>query len=549
MKKKLGEIIVELGFVAPDQVEAALQEAQSTGEMLGDVLVRLGWLSHQQLNMALAAQSGAKLLDPQRTTVDIELLAALPADLVRKHQVLPLEKKGDTVLAAMANPYDVLARDLVQDSTGCTVQPVLAAPDWIEKAINFYYETAANLDKEVKELIRRATQHTPGQGSESLGVRLVHLIITKGLVTGASDIHIDPDDRVLRVHYRVDGSLLQEYLMPKALHSAVVTRIKVLSEISIANPNIPHDGRTIFHGDIQDVPIRVSTLPTQHGEAVVLRLLQRAEAVGDMERLGFPEREQALFSEAIRRSYGLILVTGPTGSGKTTTLYTALLQVKTPTNNVITIEDPIEYVLPTVRQCAVNPKAGFTFASALRSALRQDPDIIMVGEIRDQETAALALRGAITGHLVLSTLHTNDAPSAIHRLLDLGVSPTILASGLRLIVAQRLVRRICEHCRVPMEPTERQRALLDAHPTEAQGTFWRGAGCEACRHTGFKGRIGIFEVMENDPEIEELIVTQAPRSRILEAAVAKGMRPLLVDALQKAAAGWTSLDEVMRVAV
>ncbi|MBC7358898.1 MAG: Flp pilus assembly complex ATPase component TadA [Desulfacinum sp.] len=548
MKKKLGELLLELGYIGPDQLQAALKEAQNTGEMLGDVLIRLGWLSHEELNMALAAQSGARILDPLRTSVDMDLLGAIPAETAKRHMILPLERRGDALSVAMANPYDVLARDQVRNMTGFDVEPVIASPEWLAKAIDFYYGTAATLDKQVEELVRRATAEGGPSGDESVNIRLVHLLITKGLVAGASDIHIDPDAKVVRVHYRIDGSLHQEYLMPKRLHGGLVTRIKVLSDIPIADPNVPHDGRTIFHSDIQDVPIRVSTLPTQHGEAAVLRLLQRAEAAGDMDRLGFPEREAALFTHAIQRPYGLVLVTGPTGSGKTTTLYTALLQVKKPTNNVLTIEDPVEYVLPTVRQTAVNPKAGFTFATALRSALRQDPDVIMVGEIRDQETAALALRAAITGHLVLSTLHTNDAPSAIHRLLDLGVNPTILASGLRLIVAQRLVRRLCERCREPHEPTAEERRLLESHGLDGSSGFFRAAGCDACRGTGYKGRVGIFEVMEIGPDIEEMIVTQAPRSRIQEAAMARGMQPLLADGLAKAAAGITSLEEAIRTA-
>ena len=547
MRKRLGEILVELGFIGEDQLRTALQEAQSTGELLGDVLVRLGWLTHDELNVALAAQSGAPVLDTEHLNVDMSVFSKVPVDIAKEHLLLPFAEDGPLLKVAMANPYDVLARDKLQELTGCTVESYIASPEWLRRAIDFYYGTAARLDDEVKALIREITVRKKEGPEETQNIRLLELLITKGIVSGASDIHFDPDGKVLRISYRIDGAMHQEYLLPHLLHAGLLTRIKVLSDIPIADPNVPHDGRMVFQSGIQEVPVRVSTLPTQYGEAAVLRLLQKAEAVGDMEALGLTKHNREIFERIIHRPHGLILVTGPTGSGKTTTLYTVLLRINTPTNNIITIEDPIEYRIPTVRQTAVNPKTGFTFASALRSALRQDPDIIMVGEIRDQETGELALRAAITGHLVLSTLHTNDAPSAIYRLLDLGVSPSILTSALIAVVAQRLVRRLCSDCKKPTEVDEATRRLLKAYGYPEDTVLFGANGCDKCRGTGYKGRIAIFEIMEMNSEIEELILSGSSRSRILEAAARAGMRRLLEDGIGKAAAGLTSISEVLRV--
>ncbi len=550
MKKKLGEILVELGTIGWDQLRKALEEGKGTGELLGDVLIRLGWIGEEQLNIALAVQSGVQLVDTRFVKAEPEVLSLVPAELARSSLLLPYVREGDLLKVAMANPYDVLARDRLQQSTGLRIEPLIASREWLIKAIDFFYKTAVTLDEEVATLISKSRDRgSLGEEDEALNSRLVELFIAKGVIIGASDVHFEPDEKVLRVYYRVDGSMHQEYLMPRHLHGGVITRIKVLSEIPIGDPNVPHDGRMIFHTGIQRIAIRVSTFPTQYGEAGVLRLLQRAEGVGEMEALGLSGEARERFRRAIHRPYGLILTTGPTGSGKTTTLYTVLMEINSPTNNVITIEDPIEYVIPTIRQAPVNPKAGFTFATALRSALRQDPDIIMVGEIRDQETAALALRAAITGHLVLSTLHTNDAPSAIHRLLDLGIAPTILASGLVLVMAQRLVRKLCPKCKEPKTPEERERHVLRMHGFDENAAFYGPKGCSECRWSGYKGRTGIYEVLEMSPEIEELTVELAPRSRILTKALEQGMRPLIVDGLEKASKGITSLEEVLRVAV
>lgn len=374
-------------------------------------------------------------------------------------------------------------------------------------------------------------------------------MLEKAYVLGSSDIHLVPDIKLLRVYYRIDGVLHQEYLFPIRFHQSLVTRYKVMGNMDIANPNIPHDGRIKYQWSVEELDFRVSTFPTQLGETVVLRLLMHTSVVGDMAGLGLEKEDLDRFRGALKRPYGFILATGPTGSGKTTTLYSALMEIKSTFNSVMTIEDPIEYVIPAIRQTAVNPKAGLTFANALRSAMRQDPDIILVGEIRDQETAELALRSSITGHLVLSTLHTNDAASSINRLIDLGVNVNILASSLTMIVAQRLIRRICPQCFTTSPITPKEKEVFVENGLRPPDQLPRPQGCESCFHTGYKGRTGIFEVLSANREIEELIITHALASSIEEVGVKFGTQLLFTQALRKAANQITSLEEVFRVAV
>ena len=387
-----------------------------------------------------------------------------------------------------------------------------------------------------------------GEFEENKVVRLFNLLIDKGYVLGASDIHIVPDTNLVRVYYRIDGVLNQQYLLPKSFQQSIVTRCKIMADMDISNPNIPHDGRIKYSGGAAQFDMRVSTFPTQLGETVVMRLLIYSKVVGDLERLGFEKEDLVRFLKNIRRPYGLILSTGPTGSGKTTTLYSALMTINSSHVNSMTIEDPIEYVIPTIRQTAVNPKAGLTFGNAFRAAMRQDPDIILVGEIRDQETAELAMRASITGHLVLSTLHTNDAAAAINRLLDLGVNANIVASSLTMIVAQRLLRKICPHCStmVPTRPEDKKAFVRNG--LEPPAELPKANGCDNCHQSGYRGRTGIYEVLEVDRAIEELIFNGALHSTIEDAAIKSGTSLLLKQALKKVINGDTSLEEVFRVA-
>ncbi|NQT10264.1 MAG: Flp pilus assembly complex ATPase component TadA, partial [Desulfobacteraceae bacterium] len=409
MKKRIGDILIEMGFIDSDQLSMALMETKKTGLMLGNVLLRLDWVTEEQLQMAIAVQSGAKIMDTKAVDIDQGLIAKIPQAFVISHGVFPFARENNIIKVATANPYDVVTKDKLERMTGCRVENYLAHTEWIKKSIELYYKTAATIDTEIENVTREG--FVDETFDENQIVKLSDLLLEKGRILGASDIHIVPDTTLVRIYYRVDGVLHQKYLFPKSFHQSLVTRFKLMGDMDISNPNIPHDGRIKFQGSSGELNLRVSTFPTQLGETVVMRLLISTGLVGDLLKLGIEKTDLDRFIKNIKRPYGLILATGPTGSGKTTTLYTALMAVNSPQVNVMTVEDPIEYVIPTIRQTAVNPKAGLTFGNALRAAMRQDPDIILVGEIRDQETAELAIRASITGHLVFSTLHTNDAAS------------------------------------------------------------------------------------------------------------------------------------------
>jgi type IV pilus assembly protein PilB len=544
-KKRLGEILVEMGAIARAQVEKAAQEAEKTNSLLGQVLLRLDWISEGDLQKAIAIQSGAKVLDVSQVSIDPTLVSKVPQSLARERRVFPFALEGNVLKIATANPFDVLTRDALARRTGCQIEPYLAPQSWISSAIDLHYYAAQTIDKEIDRIAQLELEGSVV--GENQIIRLADLLVEKGVVLGASDIHIVPDTKLVRVFYRIDGVLHQEYLFPIKFQPNIVSRYKIMGDMDISNPNIPHDGRIKYSSSVGDLDLRVSTFPTHLGETVVLRLLVHSKVVGDLERLGLEAEDLAVFLRSLHRPYGLILTTGPTGAGKTTTLYSALMKIAGPTVNAMTIEDPIEYVIPNIRQTAVNPKAGLTFANALRSAMRQDPDTILVGEIRDQETAELALRAALTGHLVLSTLHTNDASSAIHRLLDLGVNASILASSLVLVVAQRLLRRICPQCHVlePIRPDERE--IFASNRLTAPELLPRAVGCASCYNTGYKGRIGVYEVLPISREIEELIFEGAIASRIEDVAIKNGVSLLKNQALKKAAQQVTTIEEVFRV--
>lgn len=547
MKKRIGDILTEMGFIDNVQLEMALSETKKTGAMLGDILLRLDWVTEEQLQMAIGVQSGAQILDTESVKVDYELITKIPQKFVSSHGIFPFEKEGSVLKAATANPFDVVARDELSRMTGCQVETFIASKEWVSKAIELYYKTALTIDNDIESIIHMAGLGE-GEFEESNVVRLFNLLIDKGYVLGASDIHIVPDTNLVRVYYRIDGVLTQQYLLPKSFQQSIVTRCKIMADMDISNPNIPHDGRINYLGDAAQFDMRVSTFPTQLGETVVMRLLIYSKVVGDLERLGFEKEDLIRFLKNIRRPYGLILSTGPTGSGKTTTLYSALMTINSSHVNSMTIEDPIEYIIPTIRQTAVNPKAGLTFENAFRAAMRQDPDIILVGEIRDQETAELAMRASITGHLVLSTLHTNDAASAINRLLDLGVNANIVASSLTMIVAQRLLRKICPHCSTMVPTRSEDKKAFVRNGLEPPVELPKANGCDNCRQSGYRGRTGIYEVLEVDRAIEELIFNGALHSTIEDAAIKSGTSLLLKQALKKAVNGETSLEEVFRVA-
>ena len=545
MKKRIGDILIQMGFIDQGQLEMALMDAKKTGAMLGDVLIRLDWITDEQLQSAIAVQSGAQILDTSSVTIDHALISKIPVDFVSKHNVFPFAQEDNTLKMATANPFDVITKDEVARMTGCRVMTYLAPKEWIADAVELHYKRARTIDEDIEKL----TLSNVGEGThaENQIVRLADLLIEKGNVLGASDIHVEPDTNLVRIYYRIDGVLQQKHIFPKAFHHNLATRFKIMGDMDISNTNIPHDGRFKFEGSTHEINLRVSTFPTHLGETVVLRLLKYTDVVGDISRLGFEEEDLEKFLKNLKRPYGLILATGPTGSGKTTTLYSALLKINNPSINVMTIEDPIEHIIPTVRQTAVNPKAGLTFGNALRSAMRQDPDVILVGEIRDQETAELALRASITGHLVLSTLHTNDTASAINRMLDLGINTSILASTLIMVVAQRLVRKICPHCATEEVLGPNEAELYKLNNLEPPAKILKAVGCQSCDQTGYNGRSGIIEVLEVDRDMEELISDGAIHSKIEETASKSGTSLMFQQALKKVACKITTLEEVQRV--
>lgn len=544
MRKRIGDILLEMGAIDKTQLEKALEESKRTGMMIGEVLLKLGWINEEQLQMAIAVQSGAKILNPSNIQVDKYLINQIPMEFVTTHNIFPFAKENNTIKVAMSNPFDVVARDNLARMTGCRVIPFVAPKEWIISAIDLYFKKGQNIDDNIREIIQSAGD---GEPREDDIIKLSHLLIDKGILLGASDLHLVPDQNLVRVYYRIDGFLHQEYLFPKSFQQAMITRYKIMADIDISNPNIPHDGRIRYQRNTGKIDIRVSSFPTHLGETVVLRLLIFSKVIGNLGDLGFEKEDLTKFLRAIKRPYGLVLTTGPTGSGKTTTLYSALMAIKGPHLNVMTIEDPIEYVLPTIRQTAVNPKAGLTFGNALRAAMRQDPDIILVGEIRDHETAELAMRASITGHLVLSTLHTNDSVSAINRLIDLGVSPGMLASSLTMVIAQRLVRKLCPECYIAKEPTEMEKKIFTRYGLKAPSEIPKAKGCQNCLGSGFKGRTGIFEVLYVNREIEDLIFQNAPRGKIEDTAIRYGTTFMFKQGLKKVIRHITSLKELMRV--
>jgi len=547
MKKRIGDILIEMGFIGRDQLQMALAEARESGGMLGDVLRRLDWVTEEQLQMAIAVQSGAKVLETDAVNVDQQLISEIPQKFVVKHGIFAFARENGVIQAATSNPFDVVARDELARLTGQRVTTFIAPRQWISGNIELYYKTAQAIDSDI-EAITRSRAAAEGAFEDNQIVTLADRLIEKGHVVGASDIHVVPDVNLVRIYYRIDGVLHQQYLFPNVFQRSLVTRFKIMGDMDISNPNIPHDGRIKYRGAVGEIDVRVSTFPTHLGETVVMRLLSYAKVVGNLQALGFEADDLKRFLKNIRRPYGLIISTGPTGSGKTTTLYSALMTINSPDVNVMTVEDPIEYVIPTVRQTAVNPKAGLSFSNALRSAMRQDPDIILVGEIRDRETADLALRAAMTGHLVLSTLHTNDAASAINRLLDLGVNKSILASSLTMIIAQRLMRKICTRCSRKVPLTEKGKEIFHKSGLKPPQTVMTPAGCESCYHSGYSGRTGIYEVLKVDRNIQHLIFSEALQSVIEDAAVKAGTSLMFKQALKKVMTGVTSLKEVYRVA-
>jgi type II secretion system protein E len=552
--KQLGESLVESGAITAETLAAAQARAGSASERLGEALVELGAVSEEDVLRAIAAQRRLRYLPAEELPFTPPVLKNLSPKYLRQYAACPIAIEGSTVTVATADPGNPLLVDELRQTLGLSVVLCLAPRQAILEAIERTYGASTELQKIVEGI---GTADGEGDREEDITqlrdmafeapvVRLVNLLIEEAVAAEASDIHIEPSEDTLRVRYRIDGILHDLEAPPRRLQAAVTSRIKLMAELNIAERRLPQDGRIRMTLNGRRVDIRVSSVPTIYGESIVMRLLDRSSVFMPFDRLGFSPEIAVTFDRLINQPNKIVLVTGPTGSGKTTTLYAALDKINAPEKKIITIEDPVEYQLKGVNQIAVRPKIGLTFSSGLRHIVRQDPDVVMVGEIRDLETAEIAIHAALTGHLVFSTLHTNDAPGAITRLQDMGVEPYLLASVLSGVLAQRLVRRICQSCRVPHEPDPGD--LLAIGVSDARGVqLYRGEGCEACRKTGYKGRVGIYELFVISEEIRSLILRKAPTNEIRRTAMDHGMVTLREDGWAKARAGLTTIEEILRV--
>jgi type IV pilus assembly protein PilB len=559
---RLLELLVKENLLSQDQAGKAVADQRRSGERLATVLTRLGFLSEDELLDFLSRKYGIPVINLGRVEVDPDILRLVRKEIVQKYQVFPVRKVGNTLTLALSDPTVVLAIDDVQFATGLHVIPVLAAESAIRAAIDHNYSSGVDdikklIDQESTgdtnlELLDKASKvdiaELGREAEEAPTIRFVNLIIADAIRKRASDIHLEPYEKVFRVRYRIDGVLHDMMNPPKQMEAAILSRVKIMSNLDIAERRLPQDGRLSVKFQNREIDLRVSSLPTTFGEKIVMRVLDKGSIVLDLARLGFEEDDLNRFKKIITTPYGMILCTGPTGSGKSTTLYAAIATINNPDINIITAEDPVEFNIAGINQVLVREDIGYNFAAALRAFLRQDPDVVLVGEMRDLETAQIAIRAALTGHLVFSTLHTNDAPSTVTRLQDMGIPPFLISSSLLLVIAQRLVRRICLECREPLQvPVS---ALIDVgfRPEEAEGVrVYAGKGCAACANTGYKGRISVHEIMWMIPELQEAIVRQRPANELKEIAVKAGMRTLRQTGLRKVANGLTTIDEVLRV--
>ncbi|MDR7433832.1 MAG: type II secretion system ATPase GspE [Armatimonadota bacterium] len=555
--KSIGEILLDQGFISRQQLETALAMQRRSGGHLGTILLEMGAITERQLAKALGIQWGLPYVDLSAVDIDPETVKLIPHSLAQRHKVIAIARMNDRLRLAIADPLNVIALDDVRLVTGLEVDPVVAAPEDIQQAIARFYGLGVDMEEVVRQV---AIQEVNGEErteeitverlrtmvEEAPLVRLVNLIISQAILDGASDIHIEPHRQGIQVRYRIDGVLHDVMAPPKQLQAAIISRIKIMASMDIAERRVPQDGHIHLVVEGREYDLRVSTLPTVYGEKVVLRILDQASMRLNLSRLGMTVDTLTKWEALISKPYGMILVCGPTGSGKTTTLYATLNKLNIPEKNIVTVEDPVEYQLPRINQVQVNPRAGITFANGLRSILRQDPDIIMVGEIRDRETAEIAIQASLTGHLVLSTIHTNDAPGATTRLIDMGIEPFLITSSLIGVLAQRLVRTICESCKESYAPPPEALRRLDLEGTK-EILLYRGKGCDRCRGTGYKGRTGIFELMVMDEEIAELVLRNRSLAEIRQKAISRGMRTLREDGIRKLLEGTTTVEELLRV--
>lgn len=552
-RKMLGEMLIAEGLLSKEQLERALTEQKQHGGRIGSILKGLGFVTEEDIIKVLGKQLGIQHVVLANVIIDPDLLKVIPETLARRYQVMPISKRDKALTVAMVDPLNVFAIDDIRRLAGLDIHPVVSTEGDLLKAIDRFYSSKPTMEEAARDMDMEGYGQTTGEqvvdlekiADDTPVIKLVNTMIMQAVRDGASDIHIEPDQDLLRIRYRVDGMLHEVMSIPKHLHAGVISRIKIMADLDISEKRVPQDGRIQMRIGEKDIDLRLSTLPTIFGEKIVMRLLDKSSIKLGLGEIGFSSDTFKRFSGMIRRPYGLILVTGPTGSGKTTTLYAALNSINSIDKNIITIEDPVEYQLKVVNQVQVYPKVGVTFATGLRSILRQDPDIIMVGEIRDRETATIAIQAALTGHLVLSTLHTNDAAGAIVRLVDMGAEPFLVASSLLCVVAQRLIRRICPRCKKAYQPPND--LLISLGVKKVDISFMKGEGCQECRSTGYAGRDGIYELLAIDEGIRNLIVSKASSSAIRSQAISNGFVTLRAEGIKKALKGQTTVEEVLRV--
>jgi len=552
--KQLGQILLEQGLISEEHLQRALEEHRNTPKSLGRVLIDLGYIKERDLVRALAEQVGLAFVDLTEYRIDAAATTLLPEALCRRYRALPIGEEDGRLLVAMSDPANVYALDDIRTITGREVRPVVATSNDVEQAITKYSGMGDQVEAfaaEAAEAAEDETDLTEVQAAveDAPIVKLVQAIMTQAAADRASDVHIEPTEKDVRVRFRVDGVLHEVMHSPKSIQGGLISRLKVMGDLNIAEKRIPQDGRLSLRVNNRSLDLRLATLPTVYGEKIVIRILDKTNALLKLGELGFSEQAFERYEESFRKPYGAILVTGPTGSGKSTTLYATLNIVNSIDRHIVTVEDPVEYRLAGVNQIQVNPKAGLTFASALRSILRADPDVILIGEIRDRETAMIAVESALTGHLVMSSLHTNDAPSAITRLIEMQVETFLVGSAIDCVIAQRLARKLCDKCKEAYtpEPGEVLEAGFPESRIDDLGEFFRPNGCATCSSTGYRGRIGLYEVMPMSEEIERLTVDRASAETVKAVAVEQGMQTLRDDGLNKAASGLTSIEEIARV--
>jgi type IV pilus assembly protein PilB len=565
VNRRLGDLLVADGLLTAEQLKKALAEQKGSPEKIGSVLVRLNFVNEDQLIGFLSRQYGVPSITLAQLDIDSDVLRLVPAPIARKYEVIPVRKMGNSLALAMADPTNVFALDDISFMTNLQVLPLVASQTAIKKAIDRNYESKTeaissvlsdmqtdlgNVEvvEEGEEGVKVDVFELKESADEAPVVKLVNMVLVDAIQKGASDIHFESYEKIFRIRFRMDGVLHEMLAPPKRLESAILSRLKIMSNLDIAERRLPQDGRIKLRYNTREIDFRVSTLPTIFGEKAVLRILDREALKLDMTQLGFDEWSLEKFNAVIHQPYGMVLITGPTGSGKTTTLYSAIHTINSPDVNIMTAEDPVEYNLKGVNQVQINEGIGRTFAAALRSFLRQDPDVILVGETRDLETAQISIRAALTGHLVFSTLHTNDCPSTIARLLDMGVAPFLVASSLLLLLAQRLGRKVCRQCREPYDADEESLVPYGYVPSgKGKIQLYKGKGCATCNFTGMKGRVAIYEVMPISEELRDAILKNASTAELRSIAQSQGMRSLRQAGLMKVLEGTTTVEEVLRV--